>query len=125
MTEAVGDPPVDPTERLVQPPSHVVKPRDINITESYIQVYQHLISFAGEQSCDYRSILSKMNEFYSTHIFDILRDYVRQFQFILINLKLFSLQSAVPRCDLDLQSFGRLAKNVSGFDSQNSSTDQK
>lgn len=66
----------------------------------YLKEYQELISFSEENGSSFEDIGRRVDDFYDQHIFDILKDYQRQFMFTLVTLKVYSVFRAGVRGDI-------------------------
>ncbi|KAJ8174829.1 hypothetical protein LV161_008840, partial [Aspergillus fumigatus] len=69
-------------------------------TSQYLREYQELISFALENGSSFEEIKRRVDDFYDQYIFEILRDYERQFMFTLVTLKVYSVFRAGVRGDI-------------------------
>jgi hypothetical protein len=69
--------------------------------DAYIREFADLISFCEQDSSSHEEISRRVDDFYDKHIFDILKDYLRQFSFSLVTLKVYSVWRSVLRGGVD------------------------
>lgn len=75
--------------------------------EEYLKEFEELLAFAQNDSSPSEAVQKRVDDFYERRMFDILRDYQRQFQFTLVTLKVYSVFRGALRREIpveDLQS---------------------
>lgn len=69
-------------------------------TAEYLREFQELISFSEENPTSFEEVKRRVDNFHDEFMFDILKDYQRQFAFVLTNLKVYSVFRAGASGDI-------------------------